>query len=79
MQNPSSKPTGSMSLPIIMTTLMPIEPFMIRALLAGILLGPLCAFLGVFATARRIARELNDLRSQGLIIFDIQKIRDFIC
>ncbi len=33
----------------------------------------------IFATARRIARELNDLRSQGLIIFDIQKIRNFIC
>lgn len=33
----------------------------------------------LFATSRRIAKELNDLRKQGLIVFDIQKIRDFIC
>ncbi|MFA5948075.1 MAG: hypothetical protein WC806_03825 [Candidatus Gracilibacteria bacterium] len=32
-----------------------------------------------FVTARRVARELNDLTNKGLIIFDIQKIRDFIC
>lgn len=33
----------------------------------------------LFATARRVAKELNDLTKQGLIIFDIQKIRNFIC
>lgn len=33
----------------------------------------------LFATARRVAKELNDLKIDGLIIFDIQKIRDFIC
>lgn len=31
------------------------EPFMQRALLAALFLGPLCAFLGVFVTARRMA------------------------
>ena len=33
----------------------------------------------VFATARRVASELNELKQQGLLIFDIQKIRNFIC
>lgn len=33
----------------------------------------------IFATARRVASELNDLRKLGLMIYDIQKIRDFIC
>ena len=33
----------------------------------------------LFATARRVASELNELRNNGLSIFDIQKIRDFIC
>ncbi len=33
----------------------------------------------LFATARRVASELNALSSRGLAIFDIQKIRDFIC
>lgn len=33
----------------------------------------------LFATARRISRELSDLCKSGLLIFDIQKIRDFIC
>ncbi len=33
----------------------------------------------VFGTAGRISRELNGLTSDGLIIFDIQKIREFIC
>lgn len=33
----------------------------------------------LFATARRISRELDALRPDGLVIFDIQKIRDFIC
>jgi zinc transport system permease protein len=31
------------------------EPFMLRALLAALFLGPLCAFMGVFVTARRMA------------------------
>src|SRR5881392_4025665 len=31
------------------------EPFMLRALLAAAFLAPLCAFLGVFVTARRMA------------------------
>ncbi len=33
----------------------------------------------LFATARRVSTELSLLRSSGLIIFDIQKIKDFIC
>lgn len=33
----------------------------------------------LFATARKVSKELNALRVKGLIIFDIQKIRDFIC
>lgn len=33
----------------------------------------------LFATARKIASELNDLRQKGLFIYDIQKIRNFIC
>lgn len=33
----------------------------------------------LFATAGRIARELNDLVSSGLGIFDIADIQDFIC
>jgi len=33
----------------------------------------------LFATARRVASELDDLVEGGLFIFDIQKIRDFIC
>ena len=33
----------------------------------------------VFATARKVSRELSELRKEGLIIFDIQKIRNFIC
>ncbi len=31
------------------------DPFVIRAVLAAVLLGPLCALLGVFVTARRMA------------------------
>src|ERR1043165_8962451 len=31
------------------------EPFMQRALLAALFLGPLCGFMGVFVTARRMA------------------------
>jgi uncharacterized LabA/DUF88 family protein len=33
----------------------------------------------LFATARKVAVELNELKSYGLFIFDIQKIREFIC
>lgn len=33
----------------------------------------------LFATARKVASELNDLQRQGLMIYDIQKIRNFIC
>lgn len=33
----------------------------------------------LFATARKVASELNDLQKQGLMIYDIQKIRNFIC
>lgn len=34
---------------------MSIEPFMVRALLGALMLAPLCALLGVFVTARRMA------------------------
>jgi len=33
----------------------------------------------LFATARRVASELNVLQSKGLFIYDIQKIKNFIC
>ncbi len=33
----------------------------------------------VFATARKVASELNELVKKGLFIYDIQKIRNFIC
>lgn len=33
----------------------------------------------LFATARKVSKELSALREKGLIIFDIQKIRNFIC
>ncbi len=33
----------------------------------------------LFATARKVSRELSALSAKGLMIFDIQKIRDFIC
>lgn len=33
----------------------------------------------LFATARKVASELNELKGKGLLIFDIQKIRNFIC
>lgn len=35
--------------------------------------------VGIFATARRVAAELNDLKENGLFIYEIQKLRDFIC
>lgn len=33
----------------------------------------------VFATARKVSTELSNLCSDGLLIFDIQKIKNFIC
>lgn len=33
----------------------------------------------IFATAGKVSRELSALREKGLVIFDIKKIRDFIC
>jgi len=42
------------------------EPFMQRALLAALCLGPLCAFLGVFVTARRMA-FFSDTISHGAL------------
>lgn len=33
----------------------------------------------LFSTVRRVAHEFNALREKGLYIFEIQKIRDFIC
>jgi uncharacterized LabA/DUF88 family protein len=33
----------------------------------------------VFATARKVASELNDLVQKGLFIYEIQKIRNLIC
>ena len=35
--------------------------------------------VALFVTSRKVARELNDLTRSGLLIYDIQKIRDFIC
>lgn len=34
---------------------------------------------GIFATVRRVAAELNELKENGLFIFEIQKIKNFIC
>lgn len=33
----------------------------------------------LFATSRRISSELNNLRREGLLIYDIRKIKEFIC
>ena len=33
----------------------------------------------LFATVRKVSKELSALSEKGLMIFDIQKIRDFIC
>lgn len=33
----------------------------------------------LFATARVVSSELNELKSKGLFILDIKKIKDFIC
>lgn len=33
----------------------------------------------LFATSRRVASEINALKEKGLFIFDILKIKDFIC
>ena len=35
--------------------------------------------VAVFATARRVAAEFRELAERGLFIYDIQKIRNFIC
>lgn len=35
--------------------------------------------VSLFATARRVAAEFSELVNRGLLIYDIQKIRDFIC
>lgn len=35
--------------------------------------------VAVFATVRKVAQELGALTKEGLFIFDIQKIRNFIC
>ncbi len=43
------------------------EPFMQRAMLAAVLLAPLCALLGVFVTARRMA-FFSDTISHGALI-----------
>src|SRR5437588_7182869 len=53
MPIPSSKPTGFIS--CLTSTTMFTEPYMQRALLAALFMGPLCALLGVFVTARRLA------------------------
>lgn len=33
----------------------------------------------IFSTARRVSHELKQLQNKGMFIFDIQKIREFIC
>lgn len=33
----------------------------------------------IFATARKVAKELDALKNEGLFVFDIQKIKQFIC
>ncbi|OGF47174.1 MAG: hypothetical protein A2452_09870 [Candidatus Firestonebacteria bacterium RIFOXYC2_FULL_39_67] len=33
----------------------------------------------LFATSGKVSKELNELKSDGLIVFDIQKIKEFIC
>lgn len=33
----------------------------------------------LFATSGKVSRELNNLRENGLLVFDIRKIRNFIC
>src|SRR2546426_11995447 len=53
MPTRSRRPMASTPRPTIIT--MFTEPYMIRALLAALFLGPLCALLGVFVTARRMA------------------------
>ena len=35
--------------------------------------------VAIFATSKRISAKLGDLSNKGLFIFDIQKIRNFIC
>jgi ABC-type Mn2+/Zn2+ transport system permease subunit len=43
------------------------EPFVQRALAAALLLAPLCAFLGVFVTARRMAFFSDTISHAGLV------------
>jgi uncharacterized LabA/DUF88 family protein len=33
----------------------------------------------LFATTRRVSKELNALRADGLVIYDIRKLKEFIC
>ena len=33
----------------------------------------------LFATARKVSKELSALKDEGLLIFDIQKIKEFLC
>lgn len=35
--------------------------------------------VSIFSTVRRVSSELNELVHKGLVIFDIQKIKNFIC
>lgn len=35
--------------------------------------------VGIFSISSKVSVELNELRKEGLFIFDIRKIRDFIC
>src|SRR5438552_640320 len=53
MRNRSSRPTAFTF--HLTDTIMFTEPFMLRAFLATLFLAPLCALLGVFVTARRMA------------------------
>jgi len=43
------------------------EPFMQRALAAALLLAPVCALLGVFVTARRMAFFSDTISHAGLV------------
>ena len=35
--------------------------------------------VALFATARKVSKELSELATRGLLIFDIQKVKEFIC
>ena len=49
-----------------MNFLSDIEPFMLRAFAVAVVMGPLCALLGVFVTARRMA-FFSDTIAHGVI------------